>query len=289
MALNRKSRAAALSIGSNTCLVAGKLVIGFASGSVAIVAEALHSGIDLVAAVIAFFSVRIADRPADGDHPFGHGKAEAISGAIEALLIVFAAIWIIYEAIHRLMTGGEVEQLGLATGVMIASAVINWFVSRYLLKVARQEDSLALEADGHHLSTDTYTSLGVAAGLGLVWATGYTPLDAIAALAVAVWIGWIGWGLTVKATGQLMDQGLPEEDLTIIQEILEAEERCFSFHKLMTRKTGATRIVIVHVECDGDLTLREAHTVADELEQKIGAALEPAQVTIHVDPQGQPD
>ncbi len=289
MAKNRKSRAAALSIGSNSCLVAAKLIIGFASGSVAIVAEALHSGIDLVAAVIAFFSVRIADRPADGDHPFGHGKAEAISGAIEALLIVFAAIWIIYEAVHRLLAGGEVEQLGLATGVMIASAVVNWIISRHLLKVARQEDSLALEADGHHLSTDTYTSLGVAAGLGLVWATGYTPLDAIAALAVAAWIGWIGWGLTVKATDQLMDRGLPEEDLARIQEIIDCEDRCTSFHKLMTRKAGATRIVIVHVECDGDLTLREAHAVADALEQKIGQALEPAQVTIHVDPEGEPD
>ena len=289
MALNRKSRAAALSIASNSCLVAGKLVIGLISGSVAIVAEALHSGIDLVAAVIAFFSVRIADRPADSDHPFGHGKAEAISGAIEALLIVLAAIWIVYEAAHRLMVGGEVEQLGLATGVMIASAVANWIISRYLLKVAREEDSLALEADGHHLSTDTYTSLGVALGLGLVWATGYTPLDAIAALAVAVWIGWIGWGLTVKATGQLMDRGLPEEELKRIQAILDGEDRCHSFHKLMTRKAGAKRIVIVHVVCDGDLSLREAHRVADELEHKIAEQLSPAQVTIHVDPDGEED
>lgn len=289
MALNRKSRAAALSIGSNSCLVAGKLVVGLLSGSVSIVAEALHSGIDLVAAVIAFFSVRIADRPADRDHPFGHGKAEAISGAIEALLIVLAAVWIIYEAVHRLRVGGKVEQMGLAMGVMIASAVINWFLSRYLLKVARQEDSLALEADGHHLSTDTYTSLGVAVGVGLVWATGYTPIDAIAALAVAIWIAWIGWRLTVKATDQLMDRGLPAEEIALIQAVLDEDGRCQSFHSLRTRKSGAQRHVIVHVVCEGDLPLRQAHQVADELERKIADALTPAFVTIHLDPEDATD
>jgi cation diffusion facilitator family transporter len=283
MALTRKSRAATISIVSNSCLVAGKLVVGGLSGSVSIVAEALHSGIDLVAAVIAFFSVRVADQPPDGDHPFGHEKAEPISGAVEALLIVLAALWIVYEAVDRLFTGGAVQMLGLAAGVMGVSALVNAAVARYLLRVAREEDSLALEADGHHLATDVITSLGVAAGLGLVWWTGWQALDAIAALCVAAWIGVIGWKLTRTAARQLMDHGLDEGDLDKIRAILAATPDIHSWHRLQTRKAGAKRHVIVHILCRGDMPLFEAHQVADRIEKQIAQALEPAQVVIHID------
>jgi len=283
MAGSRKSRAAAVSIASNTSLVIGKLVVGALTGSVGIVAEALHSGIDLVAAVIAFFSVRIADRPPDRDHPYGHGKAEALSGAIEALLIVVAGAWIVYEAVHRLIHGGEVEMLGLAVGVMAISALVNTLVARYLLKVAREEDSLALEADGHHLATDVYTSLGVMAGLGLVWLTRWQPLDAIAALGVAIWIGAIGIKLTLSASKQLMDHCLPEQEVARIRRILDAEERIHSFHELRTRKAGSLCHVDVHITCSPDMMLKDAHQVADDLERRIKNVLASAQVVIHVD------
>lgn len=283
MVASRKTRAAAVSILSNTCLVIGKLTVGMLTGAVSVVAEALHSGIDLVAAVIAYFSVRIADQPPDSEHPYGHGKAEAISGAVEALLIVVAAVWIIYEAVHRLISGGEMEKLGLAAGVMGVSALVNTMVSRYLLKVAREEDSLAIEADGHHLATDVYTSLGVAFGVGLVWWTEWQALDAIVALGVAIWIGYVGLKLTLAANRQLMDARLPEAELQRIRDVLDTEDRIHSWHGLQTRKAGSQRHVIIHIMCCGDMRLKEAHAISYDLEQSIAKEFEPAQVVIHID------
>lgn len=256
-------------------------MVGFISGSVGIVAEAIHSAIDLVAAIIAWASVRIADRPPDEDHPFGHGKAESISGAVEAALIVVAAVWIVYEAVHKLFSGGAVDHLPWAIGVMAVSALINTLVSRYLLKVAKEEDSLALEADGQHLATDVYTSLGVALGLSLVWLTGWLWLDAATALAVALWIGFIGWRLVRKATDQLMDAGLPKEDLQRITAILNDCPRIISWHKLRTRKAGSRRHIILHTVFPPDIKLIDAHQVADDLEKRIENAMAPACVVIH--------
>ena len=255
--------------------------MGFLSGSVGIVAEAIHSAIDLVAAIIAWASVRIADRPPDENHPFGHGKAESISGAVEAALIVVAAVWIIYEAVHKLLSGGAVEHLPWAIGVMVISALVNTLVSRHLLKVAKEEDSLALEADGQHLATDVYTSLGVALGLSLVWLTGWLWLDAATALAVALWIGYIGWRLVRKATDQLMDAGLPKEDIQRITHILNDCPRIISWHNLRTRKAGSQRHIILHTVFPPDIKLIDAHQVADDLEKRIEAAMAPACVVIH--------
>ncbi|MBN2495561.1 MAG: cation transporter [Deltaproteobacteria bacterium] len=287
MRSSRKSRAASLSVASNTLLTAGKLAAGIVTGSVGIIAEALHSGIDLVAALIAYFSVRISDLPPDRDHPYGHGKAESIAGAIEALLIVVAAVWIVYEAIDKLVHGAAVEMLGLAAGVMAVSAAANLAVSRYLLKVAREEDSLALEADGQHLATDVYTSAGVACGMAAVWLSGWDWLDPLAALAVAVLIGVIGIKLVRNATQQLMDHGLPEAEQAAIRAILEAEPRVLSWHRLLTRKAGSQRYVIVHAVFPADISLREAHAVTDALECRIAEQFAPAHVTIHQEIDGE--
>ncbi len=278
-----KTRAASLSVGSNAVLVCIKLVVGSISGSVAIIAEAIHSGIDLFAALIAWFSVRISDSPPDESHPFGHGKAEAISGAIEAALIVIAAIWIVYEAVLRLHTGGALMDLDLALGVMALSALINLFVSRYLLKVAKKHDSMAIEADGHHLATDVWTSVGVALGLGLGWLTDWQGMDAVVAIAVALWIAYIGSRLTLAAINQLMDRGLPEKEIRLIQGVLEGDDRIAGWHGLRTRKAGSMRHVIVHIECEGHTPLFQAHAIADELECRIAEAIAPASVDIHVD------
>ncbi len=279
----KKTRAAAFSIGSNILLVVVKLLVGIMSGSVAILAEALHSAIDLLAAIIAFFSIRIADSPADESHPFGHGKAEAISGAIEATLIMVAGVWIIYESVRKLQSGTKLQNIELAFSVMALSALINFFISRYLLKVAKEQDSLALEADGHHLSTDVWTSAGVAVGMGLVWITGFHAMDSVVALLVALWIAFIGLRLTMKATDQLMDRGLPEEELDRIRRLLDGEDRISGWHGLKTRKSGATRQVIVHIECDGQTSLAKAHDIADDLERKIAEQVPPATVDIHMD------
>ena len=161
-----KSRAATLSIASNTILIILKLVVGIMMQSVSVISEAVHSGIDLIAAIIAWFAVRESGKPADDKHRFGHGKIENVAGTIEAVLIFGAAFYIIWEAAHKLRTGAvEIESLGLGAAVMVASAIANYLVSRHLLNVAIKTDSVALEADALHLRTDVYTSIGVLGGL----------------------------------------------------------------------------------------------------------------------------
>jgi cation diffusion facilitator family transporter len=261
-----------------------KLLAGIFSGSVSILSEAIHSANDLLASLIAFWSLRIADRPPDQEHPYGHGKAESISGAIEAGLIVFAAVWILVEAIRKIITGGEIEHVGFGALVMGFSVVVNFFVSRYLFKVAKTEDSLALEADAHHLSTDVYTSLGVTAGLLLVWITGWHIIDPLVAIGVAILIGKIGWQLTRDASRHLMDYRLPEPELHQIQQILDAEPRVQSWHDLRTRKSGSYRHIDLHIVLRSDSSLIEAHEIADYLERRISGSLRSAHVVIHTDP-----
>ncbi len=280
----RKSGAAALSVASNTTLVVMKLMAGIFSGSVSIISEAIHSANDLLASLIAYWSIRIADQPPDQEHPFGHGKAESISGAIEAGLIVLAAIWILVEAIRKMITGGEVEHVGFGTLVMAFSVVVNFVVSRYLFKVAKAEDSIALEADAHHLSTDVYTSLGVTFGLFLVWFTGWQIIDPLMAIAVALLIGRIGWKLTRDASRHLMDYRLPEPEVDQIREILDTETRIQSWHDLRTRKSGSYRHIDLHIVLRSDSSLMEAHEIADDLERRISNRLNAAHVVIHTDP-----
>ncbi len=282
--MTRKSRAALLSVASNSTLVLLKLVVGILSGSVSILSEAIHSANDLLAATIALISVRISDRPPDREHPFGHGKAESISGAVEAALIIVAAVWIVVEAIKKAIYGGEVIHLELGAGVMLFSVVINTFVAKYLFKVAREEDSLALEADAQHLSTDVYTSLGVAVGLVLVWITGWHIIDPLIAMGVAGFIGWVGVKLTINASRHLMDHGLPASEILRIETILNAEPRVESWHDLRTRKSGSQRHIDLHIVVRHNATLIEAHEIADDLEQAIVAQFPLAIVVIHTDP-----
>lgn len=284
-----KTKAAAVSIASNTSLVVFKLVVGIFSGSVSIISEAIHSANDLLAAIIAYFSVRISDRPADTEHPFGHGKAESISGVVEAALIVLAAVWIVVEAVKKIILivnrqGGELEHLGWGTAVMIVSVILNTLVARYLFKVAKREDSVALEADAHHLSTDVYTSLGVAAGLALVWITDWHIIDPIVAIMVAVLIFSIGWRLTIGAGKHLMDSSLPESEVIEIEKIVKADSRVVSWHRLRTRKSGSYRHIDFHIVLPAEVTLLQAHSIADELEKLIAQRFSPANVVIHVDP-----
>jgi len=290
--MSAKSRAAAVSVLSNACLVALKLAVGVLSGSVSVVSEAIHSANDLLAAAIAWFSVRTSDKKPDPEHQYGHGKVEGISGAVEAALIVVAAVWIIVQAVLKIRHGGEIEHLGAGAAVMIVSTVVNIFVSRHLFRVARQEDSLALEADAHHLSTDVYTSLGVAVGLGVVltWRTitggskALDIVDPIVAIGVALFILKIGIDLTKNAVGHLLDRRLPDEDLAVIHGILDGQERLIGWHDLRSRKSGSQRYVDVHVTMRADATLAEAHEVAEAVETAIAQALPGAQAVVHMEP-----
>jgi cation diffusion facilitator family transporter len=276
--------AATLSVASNSTLVVLKLVVGFLSGSVSIIAEGIHSANDLIAALIAFISVRISEQPPDEEHPYGHGKAESISAAAEAILIVGAAVWIVIEAVRRLLKPEPVEHLGIGVAMMGISVVLNIVVSRYLFRVAREEDSPALEADAHHLATDVYTSMGVVAGLAVTGLTGWHIVDPLMAIGVAMLILKIGLGLTMKSLHHLMDAQLPTAEVSRIEGILNGETRIHSWHNLRTRKSGSTRHIDLHIVFRNDATLLEAHQVADELEKRIAQEMAPAHVVIHVDP-----
>jgi cation diffusion facilitator family transporter len=283
----RKTKAAAVSIASNTILILLKLVSGVITGSVSLIAEAIHSLMDLAAAIVAFVSVNISDRPADREHPFGHGKAENISGVIEGLLIFVAAGFIIYEAVHRIIVGEELEFLELGIGLMVVSIVVNTIVSRYLRRTAKSTDSLALEADATHLTTDVLTMVGVLVGLIVVRITGLTILDPIIAILVALIIIKAAFDITKKSFGGLMDASLPEVEESAIKSCLaEHSEIVVGFHKLRTRKVGSFRQIDLHLVIPKALHVDEAHQICEHLERHIEGILESADVTIHVEPCG---
>jgi len=282
--MSKKVKAARISVLSNTLLIALKLTAGILSGSVSIISEAIHSFMDLLASIIAFISVRISDRPADERHPYGHWKIENISGVIEALLIFVAAIWIIYEAIHKIITPGKVETIGLGFAVMCVSALANSLVSWYLYKISKETGSVALEADALHLKTDVYTSLGVAAGLGLIFLTGYHILDPVVAILVSMLILKESYSLLMKAYKPLMDESLDPEEVKIIRETIERYcKENIKYHDLRTRKAGNYNYVDFHLNLDENLTVKEAHDLCDLIEKEIKFRLVNSEITIHVE------
>jgi cation diffusion facilitator family transporter len=280
-----KSRAAAISIASNSLLILIKIVAGIFTGSISLIAEAIHSTMDLAAAIIAFFSVRISDKPADEQHPFGHGKVENISGITEAFLIFVAAGIIIYEAIRRLITGATLEFVEIGLGIMVVSIVVNILVSRYLLKVSRDTDSLALEADARHLTTDIMTMVGVLIGLALVRLTGLSIFDPITAILVALLIIKTAYDITKKSFGGLIDVRLPKaEEQTIVATISEHTSHLAGFHEVRTRKSGSQRFIDFHLMLPKNTSVEEAHKMCDHLEEDLKSKLPNSNVTIHVEP-----
>jgi cation diffusion facilitator family transporter len=291
-AQRRKSAVAWLSVISNTSLVAGKLVVGLFIGSVSVISEAIHSGVDLLAAVIALFAVKTSHKVADEEHPFGHGKIENISGTVEAVLIFFAAGWIIYEATHKLLAPQPIEAAGWGVGVMLVSSVMNMIVSHLLFKIGKETDSIALQADAWHLRTDVYTSAGVMVGLGLILAgerllpgMNLLWLDPVAAIMVALMIVHAAWKLTVESGRDLLDASLPSEETAWIQDYLRVIGRSMrGFHHLRTRKSGSHRFVEFHLVVDKDLSVEASHQLSDAVTRDIKERLSGATVTIHVEP-----
>jgi cation diffusion facilitator family transporter len=282
-----KARAAWVSIASNSTLIAFKLAVGLISGSIGIISEALHSVSDLIASFIALVAVRAAAKPADPSHRYGHEKVENISGVVEGLLIIVAAVVIVYEACLKIVEGPHIEHVELAIGVMFVSAVINLAVSRgYLARIARRTDSAALEADAAHLLTDVYTSLGIAAGLTLVRITGWEYFDPILAIGVAMLILWTGWRLVSRSTRVLLDEALPDDELELIGEKV-AEHRgrlIVGFHRLRSRRAGSKRHIDLHVTVPDDMTVAEAHDVAEHITADINELLPNCETLVHVEP-----
>ena len=282
----RKTRVAAVSIVSNSVLIVLKVMAGLATGSIAILTEAAHSAIDLVASVVAFFSVRKADEPADESHMYGHAKVENMAAAIEGMLILAGAAVIIYESARRLAEGAEIHSLGVGIAVIALSAVTNAAVSTYLYAQARRTDSPALEGDAAHLRTDALTSSGVLVGLVLVEATGIVELDAATALVVAGAIVFAGVRILDRSSRVLVDEALPDPELEAIRAAIDEHDapEVSGFHKLRARRAGSHRYVDLHVQFLPGTTLERAHEVSHELQQEIRRRVRGADVLIHLEP-----
>ena len=282
--MNAKVKAARLSLFSNSTLIIIKLIVALATGSVSIISEAIHSTMDLLAATIAFFSVKISDKPADDIHPYGHGKVENISGVIESLLILAASALIIIEAIKKLIVPGNVESIILGFIVMFISSAINFMVSRKLYKIAKQEDSIALEADALHLKADVYTSLGVGIGLLLIWITKLHFLDPIIAILVAIFILKEAIKLLVSSFNPLLDVKLSSDEIEIIKNSINKFSSIYcNYHNFKTRKSGRDRYIELHLVFPENMRIKDAHDVCDKIENDIKESLNHSQIMIHLE------
>lgn len=285
MVTTRKSKVAILSIVSNTILIVLKIIAGILSGSVSIISEAIHSGMDLLASLVAFFSVRASSKPADEDHPYGHGKIENISGIIEGILILIASAMIIFESIRKIINPVSIENELIGSIVMFISGFVNFLVSQKLYKVAKEEDSMALEADALHLKTDVYTSIGVGVAILLIKITKIHVFDSIIAIAVAILIIKEAYELIKNGFDEIIDRRLSDEEENEIRQVIEKHKEEFeNYHKLKTRKSGNTKHADFHITVKSDMTVKEAHDIIGNIKKDMNDKFKSIRITIHVDP-----
>jgi cation diffusion facilitator family transporter len=276
-----------MSIASNSGLILLKVVAGTITGSVALLTEAMHSAIDLIASIVAFIAVRKADEPADEDHLYGHEKVENLAAMIEGVLILVGSVLIAFEAIRHLVVGSEVSHLGFGIAVVAISIAVNWYVSARLQQRARETQSAALEADAVHLRTDMATSFGVLIGLTLVAITGANWLDPAVALLIAAAIVREGFKILSRSSRVLVDEALPADELEAISDEIRAfgPQGVAGFHKLRARRAGARRYVDLHVQFVSGTTLEQAHETAHRLQDAIATRIPGADVLIHLEPE----
>jgi cation diffusion facilitator family transporter len=281
-----KFGAARLSIVSNSTLIALKIAAGAITGSVAIVTEAVHSSIDLLASVVAYVSLRKADEPADETHMYGHAKIENVAAAIEGMLILIGAGVIVFEAVRRLATSARVDHLGIGIAVIALSAGVNIGVSTFLAQQARRHDSPALEGDAAHLRADAWTSVAVLAGLVLIQVTGVEQLDSIVALMVASAIVYAGIRILGRSSRVLVDEALPAEELDLVREAIASHgaPELLGHHKLRGRRAGSARYIDVHLQFAPGTSLERAHGIGHEVQREVRARLPGAEVLVHIEP-----
>ena len=282
--LTSKEGAARLSIVAIGSLIVMKLITSFATGSIGIRADAIHSTIDLFGAIIGLIGIRISARPPDEEHAFGHGKAENIAGVLIASLIFIAAGVIVYEAIGRLISGEPLKMVALGIYVTAAAIAINLLVSWHVFRVAKAHRSLALEATARDLMADVFSSVAVLIGLILVGITGQSVLDAIVALLVAALIARAAYITMKRSFGELMDARLPQEEEEAIKSCILEHEQVADLHSLRTRRSGNQRYIDLHLRVSKNASVEEAHQLCDHLEQDIENKLKFSNVTIHVEP-----
>lgn len=288
MQINQKKKlVAGLSITSNVCLSLLKIFVGIISGSISIISEAIHSLSDLLASILTYFSVLKSSQPADKDHPYGHGKYEDMAGFIEGGLIIFASIFILFEATRKIIFNIHMQSENtLGIGVMFLAVVMNIIVSTLLFKVAKESESISLFADGEHLRTDVYSSLGVLAGLILIKITGYSVLDPIVAILVAVYIFKAGISISKKALSNLLDHSLPNDDIKHIEEIIKqhSDTAKLKRNSIKARQVGPTKDIDMILQFPEETTICACHKICDEIEDKIRKIYPQCSISIHSEP-----
>jgi len=266
-------------------LIVFKVLVSWATGSISILAQAADSLFDLSAAVITFFAIRIAARPADSTHPYGHGKVEDIAGAVQGVLIFVTAGLIVYSAVGRIMEGSTIELAEAGIAVMAVSIIVSVFLSRHLLSVSRATGSVALESNARHIATDIYSASAVLVGLAIVRFTGLYIVDPIIAIAVAVYIVKVAIDTIRKPVSGLLDEKLPPPEEASVEAILgEYSRKVAGFHALRTRRAGSQVYIDLHLVMAREITLEQSHQVCDQIEDEIRRTLEGASVVIHAEP-----
>ncbi len=275
-----------LSIVAAVATISLKLLAYYLTGSVGLFSDALESCVNLIAAVVALFMIVLAEKPADEEHAFGHHKAEYFSSAIEGGLIVLAAFSIIWSAIPRLINPQPLENVGIGLLVAVGASAINLAVGLILIKKGKKNNSITLEADGKHLMTDVYTSIGVLLGIGLVKLSGWLILDGIVAIGVALNILWAGYQLMRRSALGLLDSGIPADERLKIIQVLEAlKTENIEYHSLMTRQAGQRKFIALHILMPGHWTIQEGHNKVEEIEKEIRELFDsPVTVFTHQEP-----
>ena len=283
------TRFAWLSIGAALATMALKTAAYYLTGSVGLLSDAMESLVNLAGALMALSMLTVAARPADEDHPYGHGKAEYFSAGVEGALILIAAASIAYAAVQRLLHPRPLEQLGLGLAVSVLASLVNLVVALILLKAAKAHRSATLRANAHHLMTDVWTSAGVLVGVGAVAVTGWQRLDPIVAIIVAANIVWTGSRILRDSVSGLMDAALPAAELEILKKLLDRyADEGVHYHALRTRQSGAQRFVSLHVLVPGDWSVQQGHDTLERMEAEIRRALPPVTVFTHLEPIGDP-
>jgi len=274
-----------LSIAAALATIVLKTVAWRVTGSVGLLSDAAESVVNLVAAVVALIALRIAAKPADKNHHFGHSKAEYFSSAVEGVMIFVAASVILVFGIQRLLDPQPLEQVGIGLLISVVAALINGAVAVVLIRAGRRYNSITLRADGNHLMTDLITSVGVVVGVGLVWLTGWEILDPIVAIGVGLNILWTGWRLVSESTAGLMDESLPKETNERLRELLAARASDeIDFHALRTRVSGARAFMEMHMLVPGAWSVKQGHDAMEDLIDEIRSEFPDLHVTGHLEP-----
>ncbi len=287
---NKKLRTALLSITVAIALIIIKLVFGVITNSVSILASAVDSFLDLSASSVNYFSIRKSEKPADHDHRFGHGKAEGLAGLFQCFVIGVSSIYLIYLSVWRLLNGGNLQALDLGIIVIVFSIIVSLLLARYIRRVAKETESIALNADSLHYQFDVYTNIGIVIALTIIKFTDLNLIDPIISIVIAVLIIWSAKDIVMQSLNILMDKELPEEVVTAIEEIIiNHNPEVRSFHKLRTRNAGSVKFIEFHVVLNHELTFVKSHELAEDIIKEIEAVIPNSEVTVHVDPDKHPD